>query len=133
MVEGASGRIEVGSRLSPLISMLVVRRGEEEYRFDRLVDLWRQHPVLDFPRWSLRMKGPSGEASLEMQARASAMVCLTYQNPARLPSYCLNSKTASVTLSVRPKAGSPFMLRSAHGGALEFLKPQPVPEVQPVV
>ena len=41
VMEGASGRIELGSRLSPLLSMLVVRRGEDEYRFDRVVDLWR--------------------------------------------------------------------------------------------
>ena len=35
VVEGASGRIELGRRLSPLLSMLVVRSGDREYRFDR--------------------------------------------------------------------------------------------------
>ena len=133
VMEGASGRIELGSRLSPLLSMLVVRRGEDEYRFDRVVDLWRQRPVLDFPRWALRMRGADGEAELEMRGTTGSMVCLNYQNPARPPSYCLNSKTASVSLTVTPRHGDPFTMQSEHGGALEFLRPQPEPAVQPVV
>ncbi|HEX6486801.1 MAG TPA: hypothetical protein VF012_08830 [Nocardioidaceae bacterium] len=133
VMEGASGRIELGRRVSPLMSMLVVRRGEDEYRFDRVIDLWRQRPVLDFPRWALRMKGADGEAELEMRGRASSMVCLTYQNPARPPSYCLNSKTANVSLAVTPRRGGAFTIQSEYGGALEFLRPRPEPAVQPVV
>ena len=133
VVEGASGRIELGGRLSPLLSMLVVRRGGREYRFDRVVDLWRQRPDLAFPRWSLRMRGRDGEATLEMVARPEAMVCLGYQNPARPLSHCLNSKTARVRLEVRPRGGAAFELTSEHGGALEFLQADPEPRVQPVV
>lgn len=133
LVEGASGRIPLGSRSSPIMSMLVIRRGEDEFRFDRIVDLWRQRPDVDFPRWGLRMKGKDGEAHLEMTASRSQMVCLAYQNPARPTSYCLNSKTASVRLRVSPKNGNTFELRSAHGGALEFLKPDPVDDVRPIV
>ncbi|MCW2793181.1 MAG: hypothetical protein JWO76_2279 [Nocardioides sp.] len=133
VVEAASGRIELGTRTSPLFSMLVVRRGDEEHRFDRIVDLWRQRPVLDFPRWELTMRGAAGAARLEMTADPAAMVCLGYDNPARARSYCLNSKTARVRLSVAPRHGAPFELLSEHGGALEFLRPDQVPEVQPVV
>lgn len=133
VMEGVSGRVELGPRRSPLLSMLAVRRGGREYRFDRVVDLWRQRAVLDFPRWSLRMSGADGEAALEMCGRTSSMVCLTYQNPARPASYCLNSKTAQVVLTVRPRHGRPFTLSSEHGGALEFLMPEPDEDVQPVV
>lgn len=133
VVEGASGRIELGSRLSPLMSMLVVRRGEEEWRFDKIIDLWRQRPEVEFPRWSLRMSGRDADARLDMLGSPESMVCLAYQNPARATSYCLTSKTASVRLTVRPKRGEQFELRSEHGGALEFLGPEQVPEVQPVV
>ncbi|HEU4810620.1 MAG TPA: hypothetical protein VFT00_00630 [Nocardioides sp.] len=133
VVEGASGRIELGSRLSPLMSMLVVRRGDEEYRFDKIVDLWRQRPEVEFPRWSLRMSGRDGDARLEMLGAPESMVCLAYKNPARATSYCLNSKTASVRLTVKPKRGEQFELISEHGGALEFLGPEQVLEVQPVV
>lgn len=133
VLEAASGRIPLGPVQSPFISMLVLRCGGEEYRFDRLVDLWRQSPDVAFPRWGLRMKGSDGVVDLEMTGRPEAMVCLAYQNPARAASYCLNSKTAEVRVRVRPRNGDAFELFSAHGGALEFLTPAPVPAVQPVV
>ena len=133
VLEGASGRIELGRRSSPLFSMLVVRRGEREYRFDRILDRWRQRPELDFPRWTLAMRGRDGRARLEMTGAPAAMVCLGYDNPARPRSYCLNSKTARVRLELEPDEGPAFTLTSEHGGALEFLGPDPVPEVQPVV
>lgn len=133
VVEGASGRLELGRRTSPLFSMLVVRRGEEEYRFDRLVDRWRQKPEIDFPSWTLEMRGHDGRARLEMTGSPSSMVCLGYDNPARPRSYCLNSKTARARVVVLPHGGTAFTLTSEHGGALEFLGADPVPEVQPVV
>ena len=133
VVEAASGRIELGRRNSPLFSMLVVRRGAEELRFDRIVDLWRQDARLDFPCWALEMRGRAGRAFLEMTGSPRAMVCLGYDNPARPRSYCLNSKTARVRLKVEPRQGAAFELTSDHGGALEFLRPDQVAEVQPVV
>jgi hypothetical protein len=133
VVEGASGRIALGRLTSPLFSMLVVRRGGEEYRFDRILDVWRQHPRLDFPRWTLAMRGRRGRARLEMVGSPTAMVCLGYDNPSGARSYCLNSKTARVRLEVEPEEGAPFTLASGHGGALEFLRPDQVAAVQPVV
>ncbi|MFC4784879.1 hypothetical protein ACT8ZV_10405 [Nocardioides sp. MAHUQ-72] len=133
VVEAASGRIELGRRASPLFSMLVVRRGGREHRFDRIVDLWRQRPTIDFPRWSLRMRGRGGEATLRMEASPDSMVCLGYDNPARATSYCLNSKTARVHVEVRPHRGAAYTLTSEHGGALEFLQAAPESRVQPVV
>ena len=42
VVEAVSARIKLGGWTTPLLSTMVVRRGMEEYRFDRLVDSWRQ-------------------------------------------------------------------------------------------
>lgn len=133
LVEGASGRIRLGPVSSPILSMLTVRRGAEELRFDGLVDLWRQAPQIHFPGWSLAMKGPAGQAALAMEAQPTRMACLRYKNPVGEPGYCLNSKTAAVTLRLNPATGDGFSLSSPHGGALEFLQPQPEPRVQPVV
>ena len=133
LVEAASGRIQLGSRQSPLISMMVVRRADEELRFDRILDPWRQEPELEFPLWTLGMRGKQGQAKLAMQGSPDRMVCLAYQNPQRATSYCLNSKTAPVTLVVTPRIGARFELSSPHGGALEFLQPDPTPDVQPIV
>ncbi|WP_460724385.1 hypothetical protein [Nocardia heshunensis] len=133
VAEAASGRTRIAGRTSPLLSMLVVRRGEQEFRFDRVVDLWRQRPRLAFPEWTLRMRGRHGTAELRMHAAPEQMVCLAYRNPARATSYCLNSKTAAVSVHVAPLDGNAFELRSEHGGALEFLVPQPVNSVSPIV
>lgn len=133
VIEGASGRTRIGGKVSPLISMLVIRRGEQEFRFDRVLDLWRQEPHLDFPHWTLRMRGRDGIAEVRMSAAPEQMVCLAYRNPARENSYCLNSKTAAVSVHVAPINANAFELRSEYGGALEFLVPEPLAAVQPIV
>jgi len=133
MVEGASGRIELGPVTSPLLSMLTVRRNGREYRFDRLVDLWRQSPRIDFPVWSLTMSGAAGRARLTMRGRPERMVCLGYDNPNQVRRYCLNSKTAAVSLRVDPVNEDGFECSSRYGGALEFLQQTEHSQVQPVV
>jgi hypothetical protein len=130
VVEGASGRIRLGHRTSPLISLLSVRTAQgPEYRFDRILDLWRQDPRIRFPDWTLRIRGRDGEAALAMRADPQRMVCLGYENPDRQLSYCLNSKTAAVTLRVNPVNGDAFECISPYGGALEFLQPTQDPRV----
>lgn len=133
MAEGASGRIQLGPITTPLLSMLTVRRDGREYRFDRLVDLWRQDPSIEFPTWRLKMRGGDGKADLLMKADPARMVCLGYDNPDGRRSFCLNSKTAEVTLRVDPANADGFECHSTFGGALEFLTPTDHPLVQPVI
>ena len=131
MVEGATGRIRIGGMTTPRISLLGVRYREHTYRFDTLVDLWRQHPTIDFPAWSVRMRGAEGDVYLAMRGAAQRMVCLGYDNPDGTRRYCHNSKTAAVTLRVQPVRGDGFELTSRDTGALEFLLPQA--HIEPVV
>lgn len=133
LVEGASGRIELGPVASPFLSLLTVRTSGDEYRFDRIVDLWRQSPEADFPRWRLTMRGSAGRATVTMVANPERTVCLGYDNPDSRRRYCLNSKTAAVMLTVEPHDGDAFKYSSPHGGALEFLQPRPAPGVGPIV
>lgn len=132
MVEGFTGRVRIGSMLTPRLSAMVIRRGSEEYRFDRIVDTWRQEATISPTRWTLRMRGPDGEARLRMDGTNRPMACLGYQNPDGRTSYCFNSKLADTLLEVRPTRGEPFHCASPHGGALEFLRPEPDPTI-PVV
>ena len=124
-VEAFSGRIRIGGKVTPFISGMVIRRGDREYRFDRLVDLWRQDPHIDDLTWTLTMRGRDGTARLEMTATADDMVCLGYGNPDGRLSHCLNSKLAKVTLRVNPPDEPGFECQSMHGGALEFLRNEP--------
>lgn len=126
-VEGFTARTRIARRPTPLISALVVRRHDREYRFDRLLDLWRQDATIDLDRttWSLTIGGPAGRAALTMVADPDEMVCLGYHNPDGRLSYCLNSKLARTTLKVNPVNEAAFECVSPHGGALEFLTNTP--------
>ncbi len=125
MLEGFTGRIRVGGRLTPRISCLVIRRGDETLRFDRLLDLWRQDADVAADRWALKMAGSAGEARLDMDASGRPIACLGYRNPDGRLSYCFNSKLARVRLQVQPRRGPAFACESEHGGALEFLRNEP--------
>lgn len=133
VVEGVSGRIDLAGYRTPLLSLLTVRRGERELRFDRVLDLWRQRPRIAFPSWTLQIRGRDGKAALAMTAVPSRMVCLGYDQPSGQRHHCLNSKTAAVSLSVQPVDDEAFTCTSACGGALELLQADPEPRVGPPV
>ena len=133
MAEGFSGKLKIGPVITPYLSALVVRRGGKTYRFDRLVDLWRQKVSVHDMTWTLGMRGSGGEAMLTMKADADKMVCLGYLNPNEALSYCLNSKIAHVELRVNPTNEDGFRCVSEHGGALEFLRRTPDPRFSKVV
>ena len=132
MVEGYTLRLKLAGRKTPRISGLVVQRGDQCLRFGRVLDLWRQEATVTRDRWTVRVRGPDGEARLRMDAAGRPMVCLGYPNPDGHLSYCFNSKLADVLLEVRPARGPAFTCRSPHGGALEFLRSEPDPAL-PVV
>ncbi len=134
-VEGFSAKIRLAGRPTPFISALTVRRNDSEYRFDRLVDIWRQEASvkLDEYTWRVRLRSGDGEAALVMTAAPEEMVCLGYHNPDGRLSYCLNSKLARVHLRVNPVNEAAFECVSEHGGALEFLRNSPDPSFERVV
>lgn len=123
-VEAFSGKVRVGGRLSPWISALVLRHGGREYRFNNLVDLWRQEATVLDDRWTLRVSGRDGRVRLRMSAVGVPVACLGYGNPDGSTAYCFNTKLAKTLVEVEPRDAEPFHLASAHGGALEFLRPE---------
>lgn len=132
-VEGAASRMKVGGRTLPRIASLVVRRGDEEFHFDRVRDFFTHHESnLSGQRWTLRIWGKEGEARLRADATGRPMVCLGYPNPPGHLSYCFNSKLADALLEVHPRRGKSFTCKSPHGAALELLKLEPDPDY-PVV
>lgn len=133
MVEGGTGRLKLGGWVTPQLSLLVVRRGAQEYRFDTTFDAWRQEATVSRWRWTTRLRSEDGEASLTMDAGEMPLACLGYQNPDGHLSYCFNTKLAHVWLHVQPKAGPGFSLESEHGGALELLQHAPDPQYPDVV
>lgn len=128
VVEAFSGQIRVAGQRTPHFSALVVRRGDREWRFDTLVDLWRQDARIDRLDWTLAVRGPAGDATLAMSARPDEMVCLGYENPDGTLAYCRNSKLARCVLRVNPADDDGFVCISEHGGAFEVLGMQADPD-----
>jgi len=120
-VEGFTARVRVGGFRTPLLSAMVVRRGDREHRFDGLFDAWRQDASIGPDAWTLALRGRAGRARLEMRSRPDRTLCLAYGNPDGQIAYCRNSKLAEARLEVEPRDGAPFVLGSASGGALELL------------
>jgi hypothetical protein len=120
--EGFSARIRVAGLVTPFLSALVVRRGQKEYRFDRVFEPWRARARINDLRWTVRLSGPHGRARLDMEANVPDTVCLGYRNPDGRLSHCTNSKLARARLQVNPVNEEGFECRSEHGGALEFLR-----------
>lgn len=129
MVEAFTARVRIAGMTTPRLSALVVRHGEREYRFDRLFDPWRQEATIGPRRWTLRLRGRDGEARLRMDAADRPIACLGYKNPDGRMSYCFNSKLADTLLEIRPKDGPELHFTSPHGGALEFLRGEPEPDL----
>lgn len=121
MVEAFTARVRLGGRLLPAMSSMVVRRGDETFRFDGLFDFWRQDAETKDLAWALRLKGSGGQAQLIMRARPEEVACLGYEEPDGSTAYCLNSKLSHVELRVNPRNGDSFTCVSEHGGALELL------------
>lgn len=125
MVEAAAGKVEVGPVTTPTLGFLVARRGDREWRFDRIFDRWNHSFKRDDLAWRARFRGRAGEASLELVARPEEVACLGYVNPDGALRYCLNSKLSHARLRVNPINDDGFECVSTHGGALEFLQSWP--------
>ncbi len=133
MVEGFTGRIRIAGRVTPQMSALVVRRGNQTYKFNYLFDFWRQQAAVEGMSWSMTLRSQDGEANMSMVADPKEMVCLGYYNPDGHLAYCMNSKLARVRLRVNPFNDDAFECTSEHGGALEILRDAPAPHFKEVI
>ncbi len=125
-VEGITASVKLaGPIASPLLSTMIVQRGEQSFRFDRIFDPWNQRAVIEDRRFTLELHGDDGRAVLELDGTGRPVVCLGYKDPAGALGYCVNTKLARTKLTVEPRHGAPFTLSSEHGGALEFVRREP--------
>lgn len=125
MVEALTGRIRLAGCLTPPVSALVVRTVEREWRFDALLDLWRQDAVIGDRMWTLRMRNRDATVELTLDGSSAPFACLGYRNPDGSLRYCWNTKLARCQLVLTPAGGPAQHWQSAHGGGLEVLRPVP--------
>lgn len=132
-LEAITGSVKLaGPVSSPLLSTMIVQRGDASFRFDRVFEAWRQHPHIEERRYTLEVTSADGRARLEVDRGDRPVACLGYRDPTGMLGYCINSKLARTKLTVEPARGAPFTLESEHGGALEFVQRTPAPGLRVV-
>jgi hypothetical protein len=117
--EGASGRVRVGPVLTPTGTLLIVRIGGETHYLSGMRRLFLNRASMTFRRWRFSGSGPTLSVRGEAWAETDDMVGLHYENPDGAMTYCLNSKLASLRLSITPRGGLPLVL-SSRAAALEI-------------
>lgn len=132
-VEGITGSVKLAGPLSsPQLSTMIVQRGDESYRFDRVFERWRQRSLIEEGRYTLEVTSDDGRALLEVERAGRPVVCLGYRDPTGMLGFCINTKLARTRLTVEPTRGAPFTFHSEHGGALEFVQRTPAPGLRVV-
>ena len=120
-LECATAQVKVGPLYSPQLSIAALRLDGETLLFNSLSRALRANADYRPFQWALQTGNGDARLSINMTTVADRVAALTYYNPPGGNKICLNSKLASVTVSLSRRGQPERMLHSAHGGAFEIL------------
>ena len=121
--EAFSGRVQLGSRSLGPFSGARVQIADQTYTFNRLVDTWNQQSHFEVDRFQLSLQKGDQEATIDVKANLAHVLCLGYEDPNGHMHYCMNSKLASLSLTLK-LSGKIQHFKSPHCTALEWLTEQ---------
>jgi len=110
--EGLSGKVLVGGRLTPWITVGALHLDGETYRFDGPRAMLSREVSVSNDRYRFRVVSLGAELTGVIAARPEEMAGLYYENPDQAMTYCLNSKIASGRLLLRRRGRPDVDLRS---------------------
>jgi hypothetical protein len=128
LFDGFSAKIRLGLFLSPFISMGILRNGAQDIPFNSPCYALLSKVKLEFPTWEAVFKHRKYTLYLTQTGDPIEFIGLPYHNPDGRLSYCYNTKWAQTTLVLRESNGSEQRFSSPFG-ELEFLLPEPIPNV----
>jgi hypothetical protein len=105
---------------APRTTIALLRLGDRELRFDRVVPALRARAGYAPFRWTFDVEGRGARLRGSMEAPASAFVALPYGNPPGGTKWCLNSKIASCAIALE-EGGRTKELATKHRAAFEIL------------
>lgn len=133
-LEVSTAKVKLGPTSTPWLTPLVVRRGDEEFRFSTLAQAVRNHGNYGataeglpgdtrMPRWVFKASRGRGKKRIEVAGSISApresFATLRYRDPAGPDKQCLNTKVASCDLMV--KVGEDLKQYRSQKAAFEIL------------
>ncbi|MCC6645466.1 MAG: hypothetical protein IT374_07850 [Polyangiaceae bacterium] len=122
--EGLTGRVKMGPLVLPPLTLLCLRYRGARYSWNRLRDLASASGSIGRRTWSFRAENDLGVLEGTLSSPDDLVVGLLYENPEGPPTYCLNSKLSTATLSLTPRGRPPVTLRS-RAAALEIATTDP--------
>jgi hypothetical protein len=126
-IDAFSARILLGRRLSPWLSVGVLRRSRGEFRFNAPCRWVNRSAKVGFPAWSVTFERDGATASTRWTLDPEDVAGLRYLHPDGRVSYCYNTKFARLEVDVR-HAGRQDR-RTTSKAELEFLTPVPIPGI----
>ncbi len=134
VLEALSARVKAGPVLSPPVSSVFLRVGDDTYRFDSFRHLLAIRSTWDVKNWSLEAHNRRYQLLLQITSRPEWMVGVRYQDPDGETRVCNNTKVANAEVRVleRRKGAAPRLihaLRADRTCAFEVVGPEAVPEI----
>jgi len=130
-LECSTARIKIGPVLSPRLSPVMLRLGEETLTWNGLVRASRARGHYVPYDWRIETSGPDGAIAIAIHAAPADFVALRYDNPPGGAKICLNSKLARCEVTLR-RGATTKVLHSSRA-AFEILDDTAPPGVHPVV
>ncbi|CAN5203926.1 hypothetical protein BH09MYX1_BH09MYX1_38250 [soil metagenome] len=131
-LEISTAQVAIGPLRTPKMTILVLRLGREELRFDGIAGALRARATYEPFHWAFSLSRRNLRVSGTIAAPPSSFVALPYMNPPGGTKTCLNSKLARCDLTVE-RNGHERHLSTAHRAAFEILSDEHAPEGVPTL
>lgn len=120
-LEAITARLKIGPLRTPALTILVLRDGDTEYRFNALLRAFRASGEWHYFGWSFDSTQDGVRIHGRIAAERRDFVGLTYYNPPGGDHTCLNSKIAACEVTIERPGQAPRTLRTTHRAAFEIL------------
>lgn len=120
-LEVATAQVALGPVMTPPLTVLVLRLGDEELAFNTLGRAVRNTGRYEPFHWYFEASDERASVRGTILAGRSDFVGLTYANPPGGTKTCLNTKIAGCAVTVRRRGRSPLTLATRSRAAFEIL------------